>query len=330
LISTTTGVTFNWAVQGVIPTGLANFTPTSGASTNTIPVYTNLVNTTTAAITVTIIAQATTSGAALCTGADATYTITIQPSPIAQAVFVSNDTVCSGQNIQINLSSSTTATTFTWTAANSTGVSGGLNSTAPATSINQSISNTSSAIGNVTYTITPTAAACPGNPITVTAYVNPVATVGPFSPIVVCQGESISPSAFVSNPNGANFAWSNTNPLIGLGASGTGNIAAWTAPTNTNNNTPGTIVGTISVLPTFNNCPGTAAGFSVTINPTPTITNSSLVQTICSGVATTLVTWLPSPSGTTFAWTGTASSPNITGFTTSGSGNLPVMTITNR
>jgi gliding motility-associated-like protein len=327
LNSSTAGVSFSWNVQGVIPAGLTNFTPTVG--TNTIPAYNNLVNSTASPITVTITAQATTSGPAQCPGANANYTITIKPSPIASATWVSNDTICSGSSIQINLSSTTLGTTFTWTATNGVGAAGAQNSANPTSVINQVLTNNSSAIANATYTVTPTAAACVGSPINVMAFINPVASVGPFNPIVTCPGSTISPSAFVSNPVGATFTWTNTNTSIGIGVSGSGQIASWTAPSNTNNNTPGTIVGTITVLPTFNNCPGTPSTFSVTVNPTPTITNASLTQAICSGSNTTAVTWTPSPVGTTFAWTGAASTPNITGFTAAGSGNLPVMTISN-
>ncbi|NBV09821.1 MAG: hypothetical protein EBS09_12080, partial [Flavobacteriia bacterium] len=327
LNSSTPGVTFSWNVQGAIPPGLVNFNPITG--TSTIPVYTNLTNNTSAPITVTIVAQATTSGPAQCPGTNATYTITIKPSPIATSNFVSNDTVCSGQNIQLNLSSTTAATNFTWTANNGAGVSGGQNSVAPSLSINQGLTNNSPMVGNVTYTITPTSANCPGPPITVLAYVNPVATVGPFNPIVVCPGTTITPPNFVSVPAGSVFAWSNTNASIGIGLSSTGQLSPWTAPSNTNNNTPGTITGTVTVTPTFNGCPGTPSSFAVTINPTPTITNNSLSQTICSGTPTTNVSWTPSSAGTTFNWTGTSSSPNITGFTASGSSDLPPMTITN-
>jgi gliding motility-associated-like protein len=199
----------------------------------------------------------------------------------------------------------------------------------PTSVINQVLTNNSSAIANATYTVTPTAAACVGSPLQVLAYVNPVALVGPFNPIVVCPGVTIIPPTFVSNPNGATYGWSNTNAQIGIAASGNGQIASWTAPSNTNNNSPGTIVGTITVTPTFNACPGTPASFVVTINPTPTITNSPLTQTICSGANSTLVSWTPNAAGTSYAWTGVASSGTVTGYSATGNGNLPAMAIIN-
>ncbi|NDB35429.1 MAG: hypothetical protein EB023_08810 [Flavobacteriia bacterium] len=225
LSSTTPNVTFAWSLQGAVPAGLGNFNPTSG--TSSIPVYANLTNNTTAPITVTLQAQATTAGAAQCPGAMANYTITVNPSPIAAANFVSNDTVCSGQSVNIALSSTTAGTTFTWTASNGAGVTGGQNSAAPSVTINQALSNSSSAVGSVTYTITPNASSCNGAPLQVLAYVNPVATIAALASPTVCPAATITPTAFVSTPNGASFAWTNTNTAIGIGASGNGQISPW-------------------------------------------------------------------------------------------------------
>lgn len=319
LSSTTPNVTFSWNVQGAIPAGLSNFNPTSGSSS--IPIYSNLTNSTAAPITVNIQAQATTAGQAQCPGAPANYSITVNPSPLVNAVFVSNDTLCSGQNINLSLGSTTAGTTFTWTASNGAGISGGQNSISPASTINQTLINNSNAVGNVTYTITPSAASCFGSPISVLAYVNPVASVGPFNPIVVCPNTSITPPIWVSNPNGANFGWVNSNQGIGLASSGTNQINPWNAPSNNTNNP---ILGTITVTPTFNGCTGSSATLSITINPTPTVTNNSLSQTVCSGAPTVPVTWSSGVAGTTFSWTASGS-VNVSGYTTPGSGNLGVM-----
>ncbi len=297
LSSTTPGVTFSWNLQGAVPAGLLNLNPTSG--TSSIPVFSNLMNNTTAPISVVFQAQATTSGPAQCPGALSNYTITINPSPIASSSFISNDTICSGQNINIALSSTTAGTTYTWTASNGAGVSGGQNSAAPSSTINQALTNNSASVGIVTYTVTPSASSCAGTPLQVLAYVNPVAVVGSFNPIVVCPGVTITPPTFVSNPNGATFGWSNTNAQIGLDTSGIGQIASWTAPSDTNNNSPGTIVGTVTVTPTLNACPGTPASFVVTINPNPSISLNN--STICAGEIAT-ITAIPSIPGGSFIW----------------------------
>ena len=324
LSSATPSVSFSWSLQGAVPAGLGNFNPTSG--TSSIPIYSNLTNNTTAPITVTLQAQATTSGPAQCPGATANYTITVNPSPIASANFVSNDTVCSGQNINIALSSTTAGTTFTWTAANGAGVTGGQNSAVPSATINQALTNSSGAVGNVTYTVNPSASSCAGSPLQVFAYVNPVATIAALTSPTVCSQATITPTVFVSTPNGASFAWTVSNAQIGIAGPGSGQIAPWTA---TANNTNAPITGTVTVTPTYNGCVGTANSFTVTINPTPTVTNNALAQSICSGANTAAVTWTSNLVGTTYAWTAVASAATLTGFTPSGNGNLPALTLTN-
>ncbi|MCF8268800.1 MAG: hypothetical protein K9I25_02450, partial [Crocinitomicaceae bacterium] len=321
--SSTAGVTFTWSIPGGVPAGLANVNVTSG--TSSIPAYQNLTNNTIAPLVLTVVAVATTGGASQCAGSPSSYTITVNPVPTAVATFVSNDTICSNSTIDISLTSNTPNTSFTWTAVNGVNTSGGANSVNPGISIQQSLVNNSTNYGNVTYTITPVVAgACPGQPIQAVAYVHPVATIAALTSPTVCPQATITPTVFVSTPNGASFAWTVSNAQIGVAGPGNGQIAPWTAPAN-NTNAP--ITGTITVTPTFNGCVGTANNFTVTISPTPTVTNNNLTQSLCSGASSTTVPWTSNLAGTTYAWSGVASDPSVTGFTASGSGNLPVMAV---
>ena len=325
LSSSTAGVTFSWSIPSGVPVGMGNVNVTSG--TSTIPAYVNLTNNTTAPLVLTIVAVATTGGASQCAGSPSNYTITVNPVPTALANFVSNDTVCSNTAVHIALSSNTPGTLFTWTAVNGPNTTGGSNSVNPGVSIQQTLVNSSTNFGSVTYTITPVVAgACPGSPIQVTAYVHPVATLAALASPTVCPQATVTPSNLVSTPNGASFAWTVNNAQIGIAGPGNGQIAPWTAPAN-NTNAP--ITGTVTVTPTYNGCVGTANSFTVTINPTPTVTNNTLAQSICSGASSTIVPWTSNLAGTTYAWTGVASDPSVTGFTASGSGNLPVMAVAN-
>ena len=323
--SSTAGVTFTWSIPGGVPAGLANVNVTSG--TSSIPAYQNLTNNTITPLVLTVVAVATTGGASQCAGSPSSYTITVNPVPTAVAAFVSNDTICSNSAINISLTSNTPNTSFTWTAVNGLNTSGGANSVNPGISIQQPLVNSSTNYGNVTYTITPVVAgACPGQPIQVVAYVHPVATIAALTSPTVCPQAIVTPTAFVSTPNGASFAWTVSNAQIGIAGPGNGQLAPWTAPAN-NTNAP--ITGTVTVTPTFNGCVGTANNFTVTINPTPTVTNINLSQSLCSGANSAAVTWTSNLAGTTYAWTGLGSAATVTGFTASGSGNLPVMSITN-
>ncbi len=318
LSSATPAVTFSWTAT--VPGGIGNFSPTTG--TNTIPVYTNLTNFGVTPLTISIVASATTSGNSQCPGAPANYTITVNPAPQATAVFNSNDTICSGAQLNISLSSTTPSTLFTWTATNGSGVTGGTNSVAPNTTIQQTLNNNSLVVGSVSYLVTPISSGCSGLPLSVTGYVNPIAIMTGLANIAACPSSQISPVSFTSNPAGSSFSWTNSNSLIGLSANGTGQILPWQAPSN---NTNSALVGTISVTPIYNGCIGTAGAFTATIYPTPSVTNVVLAQTICSGASTTAVVWTSNIAGATFSWTAVGSSSSVSGFNSSGNGNLPVL-----
>jgi large repetitive protein len=104
-------------------------------------------------------------------------------------------------------------------------------------------------------------------------------------------------------------------------------------PSSSSSANPGTIQytspGTYSVSLTVSNSCGSSnvATQSFTITPIPEITNTSLTQTICSGLTTTPVTITATPPGTTFSWTATGSA-GVSGFTASGStATIPAQTI---
>ncbi|MBX2892443.1 MAG: hypothetical protein KF734_16065 [Saprospiraceae bacterium] len=65
--------------------------------------------------------------------------------------------------------------------------------------------------------------------------------------------------AFSGSP-GATFAWTNDNPAIGLPASGSGSLIAFTAP-----NLPATQTATVTVTPTRVTCPGEPVTFQITV-----------------------------------------------------------------
>lgn len=86
-----------------------------------------------------------------------------------------------------------------------------------------------------------------------------------------------------------------------------------------------------SVTQTQSGCPSNPAAIAVTIVGTPSLTNSSLAQSICNGDASSAITLTSNSSGAaSFAWTASASSPSVTGFTSTGSiASIPGQTIAN-
>ena len=84
---------------------------------------------------------------------------------------------------------------------------------------------------------------------------------------------------------------------------------------------------TVSLVVTNECGPSNTATQTFTVNTAPTITNTNLSQTVCSGSPTTLVNLTANPTGTTFSWTATAT-PGISGFIPSGTtAIIPVQTI---
>ena len=150
--------------------------------------------------------------------------------------------------------------------------------------------------------------------------------------LVTVKASPVSPSttAALSYCQGANAPILSATPI-------SGNPLTWYqgASVLTGAPTPVTSVAATlnySVTQTENGCPSNPANITVTINGTPTVTNASLSQTMCSGNSNA-ITFTSNIPGTTYAWSGTASSASLTGFTVSGSGinipNIPAMNLLN-
>ncbi len=91
-------------------------------------------------------------------------------------------------------------------------------------------------------------------------------------------------------------------------------------------NTPGNYQISLSVT---SSCGTTTDTEDFIINEIPTLTNTDLTQTICSGTETTEVTLTSDISGTTYTWSATAPA-GVTGFIANGSSDvIPVQTIFN-
>ncbi|RYE13462.1 MAG: PKD domain-containing protein, partial [Sphingobacteriales bacterium] len=132
---------------------------------------------------------------------------------------------------------------------------------------------------------------------------------------------TISPVASVTNcgstSSSITYAWS----FVG----GSPSTASTLNPGSINYTTPGTY--TVSLVVTNECGVSNTATQNFTINPSPTITNTDLTQTICSGTPTMSVSFNANPSGATFSWTATATT-GISGFMTTGTtSTIPTQTI---
>jgi gliding motility-associated-like protein len=86
--------------------------------------------------------------------------------------------------------------------------------------------------------------------------------------ITECPGVIVPATNFTSLPAGATFTWTNSNPAIGLAASGVGNVPSFT----TTNATGAAIVANITVTPTGpapTNCVGPPSVYVISVKPNP-------------------------------------------------------------
>lgn len=237
-----------------------------------------------------------------CSGTSHEFTIDINPTPILADP--PNQTVCGGILLNISFVSLPTATSYAWTNSNTAiglGASGSGN-----------IAFTTAALASQQtgiITVEPTLNNCVGAAQNFNITVRQTPTMTNPGDKTVCGGTALS-VAFAGTP-GATFHWTNSNPGIGLAASGTGNLNFVTANDTVSQN------ATITVTPSLNGCDGAAQEFHITVNPTPTMSKPE-DQTVCGGDVLN-VDFAGTPFGTTFTWTN--SNPSI-GLVASGTGNI--------
>ncbi|MDQ3049105.1 MAG: PKD domain-containing protein, partial [Bacteroidota bacterium] len=214
-------------------------------------------------------------------------------------VTVNSPTICNGQTATLT---AVGGTSYTW----STGAAVNPITVSPTTT--------------TSYTVTGNTSGCTGTAVA-TVTVNPNPTVTVPANIVVCNGGTVSGTAYSSTPAGATYTWTNSDPTIGIPASGSGDIAAFSAINS--GSTP--ITSTITVTPTLSGCTGATSSYTITINPTPTVTVPATIS-VCNGATIAVPVYTSSPAGGSFTWTN--SDPSI-GLAASGSGTTPSFTAVN-
>jgi uncharacterized protein (TIGR02145 family) len=179
--------------------------------------------------------------------------------------------------------------------------------------LNQTLVNSGNNIETVTYTITPQANGCNGVPTlyTVTVYPTPDLSNTPLSQSQ-CNNQPTGIN-LTSNVAGTLFTWTATGSTVQV--TGYSNNIVPTALLNQTLVNSGNAIEVVTYLitPHANGCDGSISPYTVTVYPEPTITTTPLTQTICTNTAA-VVNLTSGVSGTTFSWTCTASSPNLSGY----------------
>ena len=247
------------------------------------------------------------------------FTITITVYASSTVIVPSNLIACNGDNINtINFTSNPAGGTFSWTNSdNSIGLSAsGIGIINAFTAVNTTNSNVISIV-----TVTPKVNGCIGIPGTFSINIKPTPKVVIPTNFAVCNGNSTSTIQFSSNPAGGTFSWINSNPNIGLNATGTNDIPSFTAI----NTSSADEISTITIIPTVDGCVGTSQDFRITVHPTP-IVNIPSNYAVCNGLNTTPTIFTSIPNGGTFTWLNNNTS---IGLTSSGINNIPSFIATN-
>lgn len=195
---------------------------------------------------------------------DDVVTVTVNPLPVVDPI--TDQTLCAGDaTAAVNFTSATAGSTFDWT-NNTTSIGLAANGTGNIASFNTVNAGTTTV--TATISVSATANGCTGPVTTFDIIVNPIPTVNPIADQDICEGDNSTAINFTGAVAGTTFDWTNSNTAIGVGANGTGNIAAFTG-TNT---TSAPITGNFNVVPTAAGCVGTAETFAITVNPLPNAT----------------------------------------------------------
>ena len=202
----------------------------------------------------------------------------IAPSPFTYAVIVNTKPsvinsqrsfiICSNTSTNIVLQSNISPSTFSWTTGpvsiNITGYNNG-----NGVSINQTLVNSGTTLGGITYSVTPTASGCSGDTANFIVLVNasPDVSFSPLNPSA-CSGQSAI-ITLVSNTPGTTFSWTpvSHSPQMTGQSAGSGTVLTQSLIN------PQPIPGTVSyeLQPTVNGCDGTSRIAIVTVNPLPAV-----------------------------------------------------------
>mgnify|MGYP003775021531 CR=1 FL=1 len=321
LHSTVANTDFSWSVTNISPSvAVTGYSSGSRNAGNGYVIAQNLSHSHTGPVTVTYTITSNGPGATDCPGNTITRDVVVNPVP--QVNVVSSQVVCNGgSTTAINFSTTNTGgvTSYNWT-NDTPGI--GIGSSGSGNIGSFTATNTTTAPIVATITVTPMfgygGTDCEGDASTqktFTITINPTVAMNAVANQVVCDDASTTAITFGTNYSGGSgtvsYAWTNSEPSIGLASSGVGNIPVFM----TKNDGTSPITATITVTPTLTNggasCPGTPTSFTITVNPTVTVDAIS-DETLCVGASSTSVVFASTGfTGGTITYNWTNSNPDI-------------------
>ncbi|MGA3015447.1 MAG: PKD-like domain-containing protein, partial [Bacteroidales bacterium] len=313
------GTSYSWSAPS--GSGFSGGVAGSGSS-----ITGTLINTTNAQTTATYTVTPT---AGSCTGATFIVTDTLDPTPYISAMATET---CGNVQFTVTPVNSVngivpSGTSYSWSAPSGSGFTGGV--AGSGSSITGTLMNTTNTQTTATYTVTPTAGTCTGNPFTVTVTLDPTPAITAMN-TTICGGSQFTVTPVDGDngivPSGTSYSWSAPSGTgFSGGAAGSGSSITGTLTNMTN----GTVTATYTVTPTAGSCTGATFTLTVTLVPKPDI--SAMATETCGGVQFT-VTPVDGvngivPSGTSYSW----SAPSGSGFSggIAGSGSSITGTLIN-
>jgi uncharacterized repeat protein (TIGR01451 family) len=186
------------------------------------------------------------------TGCHLEFSITIT-SNNSSPTFTDNYTYCQNEVATVLTATLTNdATTLFWYTDN-----------APETQPVNTITPSTSAAGTTIYYVAQGTSTCIGPKSPITVVVKPAPTANAVNNLLMCKEMDVA--EIVLSGTATSFTWTNSNTEIGLAASGTGNIPAFTTINTTEND----LIATIIVTPFGDDCMGEPMSFTITVNPCP-------------------------------------------------------------
>lgn len=292
------------------------WSPSSGLDTNNIaqPIVT-ITNNTSSIITKTYTLIVSATG---CSDTDQVV-VSVYPGPGVNAG--PSTSVCVGGSVTLTGTLSGTATSATWSSPSGT-------FSQPDSLTTVFTPTITSGMAVVTLTSNSTGGPCAAAVSTANITINPLPVITNNNlSRSICSGTSSQAVTIGSNIFGTQFTWSATasNGITGFIANGTDSIIPAQIISNT-----GTATGavTYTIIPKANGCSGTSATYTINVDPQPEVANIA-PQTICNGASSAAVTLNANINGTTFTWLSTANNSTLSGYASSGTGDIPAQTISN-
>ncbi|RYY41770.1 MAG: hypothetical protein EOO08_01175 [Chitinophagaceae bacterium] len=188
-----------------------------------------------------------------------TTQVAIGPTAFADAV--PNTVLCNGATYGAVTLSGAPGLTFNWTASNpAIGIPASGTGTIPAFTASNSGTN---AIQSYVVVEPIGGTGCTARKMIFRITVNPTPVIDSMSDQALCAGSTTTPVEFLSTVAGTTVSWTNNNTAIGLNATGTGNIASFTAL----NNTGVVQTATITASAVAGGCSSAPVSFNIAVSP---------------------------------------------------------------